>query len=148
MADMTPQQQARAALIDETYQYLFDEAHKALDEGGSFVPFAAGVRPDGERTHMHVDLPPTHSTPQHHIAALIESLRREASARALDVAGLVFDGGLQTADGEAAAVVVHMETGWGESMQVTIPYERLIATGQIRFKDPMIAPATAEIFLP
>jgi hypothetical protein len=144
---MTPEQQARAALIDETYQYLFDEAHKALAEGGSFVPFAAGVRPDGERTHMHVNLPADQSTPQHHVAALIQSLRQEAAARALHVAGLVFDGGLKTTDGEQPAVVVHMETGWGESMQVTIPYERLIATGQIRFKEPMMAAATAEIFV-
>lgn len=133
-------------LVQETYQYLFDEAHRALLEGGSFKPFGAGVRPSGERTHMHVDLPVETSSPKDHIAGLIAGFRQEAGAKALSVAGLVFDGGLRTHDGDATAVIVHMESELGESVQVTIPYERLIATGEIRFQEPVVEQVTSEIF--
>lgn len=143
---MTDPTAATAAAVQETYEFLFDEAHRALLQGGSFKPFGAGVRPDGERTQMHVDLPVDRSTPQQHIAALIAGMRQEAGARRLAVAGLVIDGGMQTPDGDATAVVVHMEAEGGESVQVTIPYERLLETGEIRFKEPQVAPVTSEIF--
>lgn len=138
--------QTAAATVQETYQFLFDEAHRALLQGGSFKPFGAGVRPDGERTQMHVDLPVERSTPQHYIAALIQGMRQEAAAKRLLVAGLVIDGGLMTPDGDASAIVVHMEAEGGESVQVTIPYQRLIETGEIHFKEPQVAAATREIF--
>lgn len=134
-----------AAVVQETYQYLFDEAHKALLEGGSFVPFGAGVRPNGERTHLHVDLPVETSTPQDHITGLIAGFRQERSA-GLKVAGLVFDGGLITPEGDAPAMIVHVEAENGESVQVAIPYERLMATGDIRFKEPILTPTPPEIF--
>jgi hypothetical protein len=145
MTEPAPTGQDRAALVDETYQYLFDEAHRALLTGTSFKPFGAGVRPDGERTFMHVDLPVETSSPAEHIAGLIQGLRQEAGAKALSVAGLIFDAG--ALDSDSSAVIVHMEAEGGQSMQVTIPYERLLEKGEILFSEPVVAPVDAAIFV-
>jgi len=49
--------------LQDTYEYLFDTAHRALKEGASFAPFGAGIRKTGEQIHTNVDLPIDRSAP-------------------------------------------------------------------------------------
>ena len=78
--------------LQETYQYLFDRAHEALLQGGSFVPFGAGTRKTGEQIHANVDLPIEKSAPPDHISGLITFFRVDDEQNGLIAAGLVFDG--------------------------------------------------------
>ena len=61
--------------LQDTYEYLFDAAHRALLEGGSFAPFGAGIRKTGEQIHTNVDLPTDRSVPADHISGLIAGFR-------------------------------------------------------------------------
>ena len=54
--------------LQDTYEYLFDTAHRALLEGASFAPFGAGIRKTGEQIHTNVDLPMERSAPTDHIS--------------------------------------------------------------------------------
>ena len=76
--------------LQETYEYLFDTAHRALKEGASFAPFGAGIRKTGEQIHTNVDLPIGRSAPQDHISGLIAGFRLDEQENGLIAAGLVF----------------------------------------------------------
>lgn len=135
------------ALIQETFDYLLQEATNTLSLGGSFAPFGAGIRGDGERTHVNIDLPWDRSTPNQHIQALIQAFRTEAQDGKLVVAGLVFDGRMrrETGDGQSA-LVMHIEHGGGEGVQVFMPYKRLEDAANPYFDDPIVEPIEPEIF--
>ena len=87
--------------LQDTYEYLFDRAHNALREGGSFAPFGAGIRKTGEQIHTNVDLPIDRSVPADHISGLIAGFRLDDKENGLIAAGLVFDG-RASSDGAAA----------------------------------------------
>lgn len=131
--------------VQETFDYLFVEASKALELGGSFAPFGAAIRANGERTHVNVDLPIETSTPNDHISGLVMGFRQEAEQGRIFLAGLAFDGRMSAEGQSGPALVVHIETSVGEGIQVFVPYERESA-GPVRFAEPVVQPILPEIF--
>ncbi|OQW62048.1 MAG: hypothetical protein A4S17_08380 [Proteobacteria bacterium HN_bin10] len=129
--------------LQETYEYLFDTAHLALKEGGSFAPFGAGIRKTGEQIHTNVDLPIDRSAPQDHISGLIAGFRLDEQENGLIAAGLVFDG--RSSADDAAALCFHIEGANGRAVEVIVPYERRTAD-QIAFATPQISEVEPEIF--
>lgn len=128
--------------LQDTYEYLFDTAHRALREGGSFAPFGAGIRKTGEEIHANVDLPVETSTPSDHITGLISWFRADEAQNGLIAAGLVFDGRARSDD--AAALCFHIEAANGRAVEVIVPYKRLVT--EIAFDSPQISEVQPEIF--
>ena len=128
--------------LQETYEYLFDTALRALKEGASFAPFGAGIRKTGEQIHTNVDLPIEKSAPADHISGLIAGFRLDDEQNGLMAAGLVFDGRARSDD--AQALCFHIEAANGSAVEVIVPYARR-ETG-IAFDDPQISPVQPEIF--
>jgi len=129
--------------LQETYEYLFDTAHRALKEGGSFAPFGAGIRKTGEQIHTNVDLPIDRSAPQDHISGLIAGFRLDEKENGLIAAGLVFDG--RSGSDNAAALCFHIEGANGRAVEVIVPYDRR-PTEEIAFADPQVSEVEPEIF--
>ena len=129
--------------LQETYEYLFDTAHVALKEGGSFAPFGAGIRKTGEQIHTNVDLPIDRSAPQDHISGLIAGFRLDEKENGLIAAGLVFDG--RSGSDSAAALCFHIEGANGRAVEVIVPYARR-AADQIAFDEPQVSEVEPEIF--
>ena len=129
--------------LQDTYEYLFDAAHRALLEGGSFAPFGAGIRKTGEQIHTNVDLPTERSVPADHISGLIAGFRLDEEENGLIAAGLVFDGRARSDD--AAALCFHIEAANGGAVEVIVPYMRRSDT-LIAFDDPQISAVQPEIF--
>lgn len=128
--------------LQDTYDYLFEAAQRALLEGGSFAPFGAGIRKTGEQIHTNVDLPIDTSGPLDHISGLIAGFRLDDSENGLIAAGLVFDGRARSDD--AAALCFHLEAANGRALEVILPYAR--DGEQIAFYQPQITEVTPEIF--
>lgn len=128
--------------LQDTYEYLFDAAYRALREGGSFAPFGAGIRKTGEQIHTNVDLPIDQSSPSDHISGLIAGFRADEAEHGLIAAGLVFDG--RASSDDAAALCFHVEGANGRAVEVIVPYKRLIT--EIAFDDPQITEVQPEIF--
>lgn len=128
--------------LQDTYDYLFESAQRALLEGGSFAPFGAGLRKTGEQIHTNVDLPIDSSGPQDHISGLIAGFRLDDKENGLIAAGLVFDGRARSDD--ASALCFHLETANGRALEVILPYER--AGTQITFYKPQLTEVVPEIF--
>ncbi len=129
--------------LQDTYDYLFDTAHRALLEGGSFAPFGAGIRKTGEQIHTNVDLAIDKSTPTDHISGLIAGFRADDGQNGLMAAGLVFDG--QSQDDGVRALAFHLEGADGRAVEVIVAYERIV-TGEINFGDPVLSEVQPEIF--
>jgi hypothetical protein len=129
--------------LQDTYEYLFDTAHRALKEGASFAPFGAGIRKTGEQIHTNVDLPIDRSAPQDHISGLIAGFRQDEQENGLIAAGLVFDGRSRADD--AAALCFHIEGANGRAVEVIVPYDRH-ATDVIAFAEPQVSEVEPEIF--
>ena len=129
--------------LQDTYEYLFDTAYRALLEGGSFAPFGAGIRKTGEQIHTNVDLPMERSAPTDHISGLIAGFRKDEAENGLIAAGLVFDGRARSDD--AAALCFHIEAANGGAVEVIVPYVRE-PDAQIRFAEPQISAVESEIF--
>lgn len=129
--------------LQDTYEYLFDTAHRALKAGASFAPFGAGIRKTGEQIHTNVDLPMSSSTPQDHIAGLIAGFRQDEQENGLIAAGLVFDG--RSHSDEATALCFRIEGANGRAVEVIVPYARH-AVGDIAFAEPQISVVEPEIF--
>lgn len=129
--------------LQDTYQYLFDAAHRALLEGGSFAPFGAGIRKTGEQIHTNVDLDIARSAPADHISGLIAGFRLDEKQNGLIAAGLVFDG--QARSDDARALCFHIEGADGRAVEVIVPYARNTAQ-QIAFDTPQVSEVQAEIF--
>lgn len=129
--------------LQDTYEYLFGAAHRALQAGGSFAPFGAGIRKTGEQIHTNVDLPIDTSAPSDHISGLIAGFRLDEEENGLIAAGLVFDGRARSDD--AAALCFHIEAANGKAVEVIVPYVRRDTT-TIAFDDPQISEVEAEIF--
>ena len=129
--------------LQETYEYLFDAAHRALQAGGSFAPFGAGIRKTGEQIHTNVDLPIDRSAPQDHISGLIAGFRLDEQENGLIAAGLVFDGRARSDD--ASALCFHIEGADGRAVEVIVPYARR-AAAEIAFDNPQISEVEPEIF--
>jgi hypothetical protein len=132
--------------IRETFDYLLDKAKEALGEGHSFAPFAAGVRADGRRTHMGLDLAGQPPTAQDHIATLVSALRQDHAANVLKVASLAFDGEVHLREGEvAAAICMHIEVKGGECLEAFVPYVRA-PDKSVEYFGPIFAPSDHEVF--
>lgn len=132
--------------LQDTYQYLFDAAHGALQEGRSFAPFGAGVRKTGEQIHTNVDLPVDTSAPADHISGLIAGLRADDQQNGLIAAGLVFDGQMTQEGAEhSKALCFHIETANGNAVEVVIAYHRKF-DNLIHFAEPKVTPVQPEIF--
>jgi len=129
--------------LQETYEYLFDTALRALKEGASFAPFGAGIRKTGEQIHTNVDLPIDRSAPQDHISGLIAGFRLDEKENGLIAAGLVFDGRARSDD--AAALCFHIEAANGRAVEVIVPYARRSAE-EIAFDEPQVSEVEPEIF--
>lgn len=129
--------------LQDTYEYLFDTAHRALQGGGSFAPFGAGIRKTGEQIHTNVDLPIEKSAPADHISGLIAGFRKDEAENGLIAAGLVFDGRARSDD--AAALCFHIEAANGSAVEVIVPYQRQSQT-ELAFAEPQITAVHAEIF--
>jgi hypothetical protein len=129
--------------LQDTYEYLFDTAHRALLDGASFAPFGAGIRKTGEQIHTNVDLPIEQSAPTDHISGLIAGFRADEAENGLIAAGLVFDGRARGDD--AAALCFHIEAANGSAVEVIVPYVRQ-PDSQIAFAEPQIAAVESEIF--
>lgn len=129
--------------LQDTYEYLFDAAHRALCEGGSFAPFGAGIRKTGEQIHTNVDLPIDRSQPADHISGLIAGFRLDDQENGLIAAGLVFDGRARSDD--AAALCFHIEAANGSAIEVIVPYARP-EPSVIAFDRPQISQVAPEIF--
>lgn len=129
--------------LQDTYEYLFDTAHRALQEGGSFAPFGAGIRKTGEQIHTNVDLPIDKSAPQDHISGLIAGFRLDDKENGLIAAGLVFDGRARSDD--AKALCFHIEAANGSAVEVIVPYARRDTT-TLAFEEPQISAVVSEIF--
>lgn len=129
--------------LQDTYEYLFDTAHRALKAGASFAPFGAGIRKTGEQIHTNVDLPIDRSAPQDHISGLIAGFRKDEQENGLIAAGLVFDG--RSSADDAAALCFHIEGANGRAVEVIVPYARR-ATDVIAFDKPQLSEVSPEIF--
>jgi hypothetical protein len=130
--------------LQDTYEYLFDRAHDALKQGGSFAPFGAGIRKTGEQIHANVDLPIETSSPPDHISGLITFFRVDDKENGLMAAGLVFDG--RARSDNAQAMCFHIEAANGDAVEVIVPYERRGGPDIIAFSSPQISPVQPEIF--
>ena len=128
--------------LQDTYEYLFDAAHRALRDGGSFAPFGAGIRKTGEQIHTNVDLSIEKSAPADHISGLIAGFRLDEEQHGLIAAGLVFDGHARSDN--ARALCFHIEAANGRAVEVLVPYARRAA--DIAFDDPQISEVQPEIF--
>jgi hypothetical protein len=128
--------------LQDTYEYLFDAAHRALREGGSFAPFGAGIRKTGEQIHTNVDLAIERSQPSDHISGLIAGFRLDDEQNGLMAAGLVFDG--QARSDNERALCFHLEGADGRAVEVIVPYARRIT--EIAFDDPQVSEVQPEIF--
>lgn len=128
--------------LQETYEYLFDTAHRVLREGGSFAPFGAAIRKTGEQVHTNVDLPIDRSAPADHISGLIAWFRADENENGLIAAGLVFDG--RASSDNAAALCFHIEGANGRAVEVVVPYQRLVT--EIAFDPPQVSEVHSEIF--
>jgi hypothetical protein len=128
--------------LQDTYQYLFDAAHRALLDGASFAPFGAGIRKTGEQIHTNVDLPIDRSAPADHISGLIAGFRKDEQENGLIAAGLVFDGRARSDD--ASALCFHIEGANGRAVEVIVPYAR--RSTEIAFSEPQISEVEPEIF--
>ncbi|MBL8547495.1 MAG: hypothetical protein JNL81_13600 [Hyphomonadaceae bacterium] len=129
--------------LQDTYEYLFDTAHRALKEGASFAPFGAGIRKTGEQIHTNVDLPIDRSAPQDHISGLIAGFRLDEKENGLIAAGLVFDG--RSGADSASALCFHLEVANGQAVEVIVPYARRTAE-EIAFENPQVSEVQPEIF--
>ncbi len=129
--------------LQDTYEYLFDAAHRALTDGNSFAPFGAGIRKTGEQIHTNVDLDIEKSAPQDHISGLIAGFRKEETDNGLIAAGLVFDG--RASSDFASALCFHLEAANGQAVEVIVPYQRRIGN-IIDFSDPQLTAVQPEIF--
>jgi hypothetical protein len=129
--------------LQETYEYLFEAAHHALMDGGSFAPFGAGTRKTGELIHTNVGLDMDKSVPADHISGLIAGFRKEEEDHGLIAAGLVFDG--RASSDDAAALCFHIEAANGAALEIILPYQRAPAN-VIQFYEPKISPVQPEIF--
>lgn len=130
--------------LQDTYEYLFDTAHRALCDGASFAPFGAGIRKTGEQIHTNVDLPIDRSAPADHISGLIAGFRADDKEHGLIAAGLVFDGRAQSDN--ASALCFHIEVANGRAVEVIVPYAR--RSGEtIAFDEPQISEVQPEIFI-
>lgn len=129
--------------LQDTYEYLFDTAHRALQAGGSFAPFGAGIRKTGEQIHTNVDLPIDTSAPADHISGLIAGFRLDEKENGLIAAGLVFDG--RSRQDDEAALCFHIEAANGKAVEVIVPYARRSAT-ELAFDEPQISEVECEIF--
>src|SRR5262249_8393299 len=127
--------------LQDTYEYLFDAAHRALLEGGSFAPFGAGIRKTGEQIHTNVDLDMTKSVPADHISGLIAGFRMDDEQNGLMAAGLVFDG--RASSDDAAALCFHIEAANGRAIEVVVPYRRMIGD-IVDFSDPQVTEVQPE----
>jgi len=132
--------------LQDTYRYLFDTAHRALQGGTSFAPFGAGIRKTGEQIHTAVDLNVDTSAPNDHISGLIAGFRADDQQNGLIAAGLVFDG-QATHDGaeHARALCFHIEVANGHAVQVLVAYERRFDQ-IVDFAEPVVTPVQPEIF--
>lgn len=128
--------------LQDTYQYLFDAAHRALREGGSFAPFGAGIRKTGEEIHANVGLSVDRSTPNDHISGLIGWFRADEAENGLMAAGLVFD--IRAQSDQSAALGFHIEAATGRAVEVIVPYVRRIT--EIDFGAPQVTEVHPEIF--
>ncbi len=128
--------------LQETYEYLFDTAHRVLRDGGSFAPFGAAIRKTGEQVHTNVDLPIDKSAPADHISGLIAGFRADENENGLIAAGLVFDG--RASSDNAAALCFHIEGANGRAVEVIVPYQRLVT--EIAFDPPQVSEVHPEIF--
>lgn len=132
--------------VQDTFDYLYQEAAKVMELGGSFAPFGAAIRLNGERTHVNVDLPIERSTPNDHISGLIMGFRKEAEEGRIYIAGLAFDGKVAVNGEQREAVVVHIEHEKGEGIEVFVPYTRGAADQKISFGQPIVQNIIPEIF--
>lgn len=133
--------------LQDTYQYLFDAAHRALIDNQSFAPFGAGVRKTGEQIHTNVDLAIDDSLPADHISGLIEGFKEDDRQNGLIAAGLVFDGQMtQDGSAHAKALCFHIEAANGHAVEVLVAYERKF-DNLIDFAAPQVTPVQPEIFL-
>ncbi len=132
--------------MQDTYQYLFDEAHRALAVGGSFRPFGAGIRKTGEQIQTNVSPPEGANGPQDHIAGLIAGFREDNRQNGLMAAGLVFDGQMTDKGvGQGRAIIFHLEAANGRAVEVVIPYA--VHVGDvIDFAEPVVSEVFPEIF--
>lgn len=130
--------------LQDTYEYLFDSAHRALKEGASFAPFGAGIRKTGEQIHTNVDLPIERSAPADHISGLIVGFQQDDKDNGLIAAGLVFDGRARSDD--ATALCFHLEAANGSAVEVIVPYARHSAT-ELAFAEPQVTEVASEIFV-
>jgi hypothetical protein len=128
--------------LQDTYEYLFDAAHRALREGGSFAPFGAGIRKTGEQIHTNVDLAIEKSQPSDHISGLIAGFRLDDEQNGLMAAGLVFDG--QARSDNERALCFHIEGADGRAVEVIVPYARRIT--ELAFDQPQVSEVQPEIF--
>lgn len=129
--------------LQDTYQYLFDAAHRALLEGGSFAPFGAGIRKTGEQIHTTVDLSSETSAPSDHLSGLIAGFRADDKENGLMAAGLVFDG--HAVSDNARALCFHIEAANGKAVEVVVPYNRT-TENKILFSEPQISDVYPEVF--
>ncbi|HWA00716.1 MAG TPA: hypothetical protein VG841_10430 [Caulobacterales bacterium] len=129
--------------LQDTYEYLFDAAYRALLEGGSFAPFGAGIRKTGEQIHTNVDLDIEKSVPADHISGLIAGFRMDDEQHGLMAAGLVFDG--RASSDNANALCFHIEAANGRAVEVIVPYQRRIGD-VVDFEDPKVTEVQPEIF--
>lgn len=129
--------------LQDTYQYLFDAAHRALLEGGSFAPFGAGIRKTGEQIHTTVDLAIESSAPSDHLSGLIAGFRTDDSKNGLIAAGLVFDG--HAVSDNARALCFHIEVASGKAVEVVVPYDRK-DDKSILFAAPQVSDVLPEVF--
>lgn len=128
--------------LQDTYEYLFDAAHRALIDGGSFAPFGAAIRKTGEQIHTNVDLDIEKSAPADHISGLITFFRSDDAENGLIAAGLVFDG--RANSDNAQALCFHIEAASGDAVEVVLPYSR--STVGVHFAPPKVSPVQSEIF--
>jgi hypothetical protein len=129
--------------LQDTYQYLFDAAHRALLEGGSFAPFGAGIRKTGEQIHTTVDLSIETSAPADHLSGLIAGFRADDKENGLIAAGLVFDG--HAVSDNARALCFHIEVANGKAVEIVVPYNRT-SESKILFSEPQVSDVYPEVF--
>ncbi len=131
--------------LQSTADYLYALSRTALEQGGSFAPFATGLTMAGERTHSSTDLPVDASTPGEHVAALLAVLQEQAPG--LAAAGVAFDSALASPQGSRPAICLHIERREGEAVQIFAPYVRAPG-GAPAFEEPLVQDAAARIFAP
>ncbi|MDX2236397.1 MAG: hypothetical protein NW203_02425 [Hyphomonadaceae bacterium] len=132
--------------LQETYQYLFDQAHLALQQGGSMRPFGAGTRRTGETIEARVETRPGDDGAAPHIQGLIAGFRQEDAEHGLIAAGLVFDAAVE--DGGTVfsrALCFHLEAANGRALQVIVPYDMRVGA-VIEFAEPAIEEVLPEVF--